>query len=201
MNDTDVIFAVFNSITYKNLTMKKVLIVASLLLSSHFIFAQVNKGQWLVGGNASFESGKYGDGDANKYTSFNLSPNAGYFFIDNLAGGLRLSLQSTKYKSEEDASSSFLFAPFVRYYILPATNKVNVFGDASYGFGSMKDGDSESFNQFAIAAGPAVFLSPHTALEFTLQYSSAGGDAYGDNRFNRFGFNVGFQVHLGNASK
>ena len=177
--------------------MKRLFIAASLILSSHFIFAQVDKGQWLVGGNASFESGKFGDLDASKYTSFTFSPNAGYFFINNLAGGLRMSLESTKFKSDENASSSFLFAPFVRYYILPSSNKVNVFGDASYGFGSMKDGDSESFNQFAIAAGPAVFLSPNTALEFTLQYASAGGDAYGGNdRMNRFGFNVGFQVHL-----
>jgi hypothetical protein len=202
LNDSRITFALVNLLSNKNLTMKKVFIVASLILSSHFIFAQVNKGQWLVGGNANFESGKFGDLDGSKYTSFTFSPNAGYFFINNLAGGMRLSLQSTKFKSEENASSSFLFAPFARYYFLPATNKVNVFGDASYGFGSMKDGESESFNQFAIAAGPAVFLSPNTALEFTLQYASAGGDAYGgDDRLNKFGFNVGFQVHLGNASK
>jgi hypothetical protein len=182
--------------------MKKFFIAASLILSSHFIFAQVNKGQWLVGGNANFQSGKFGDSDAGKYTSFTFSPDAGYFFINNLAGGMRLSLQSTKFKSAENATSSFLFAPFARYYFLPATNKVNVFGDASYGFGSMKDGNSESFNQYAISAGPAVFLSPNTALEFTLQYASAGGDAYGGNdRMNTFGVNVGFQVHLGKASK
>jgi hypothetical protein len=182
--------------------MKKIFIAASLLLSSHLMFAQVNKGQWLVGGNANFQSGKFGDSDASKYTSFTFSPNAGYFFINNLAGGLRVSLETTKFKSDENANSSFLFSPFVRYYFLPAANKVNVFGDASYGFGSMKDGESESFNQFAISAGPAVFLSPNTALEFTLQYASAGGDAYGgDDRLNKFGVNVGFQVHLGNASK
>jgi hypothetical protein len=75
---------------------------------------------------------------------------------------------------------------------------VNVFADASYGFGSMKDGDSESFNQFAFMAGPAIFLTPNTALEFALQYRSEGGDAYGgDDRLNNFGINVGFQIHLG----
>ena len=181
--------------------MKRLLIAASLLLSSHFIFAQINQGQWLVGGNASFESGKFGDSDASKYTSFTFSPNAGYFFINNLAGGLRLSLESTKFKEDDDASSSFLFAPFVRYYFLPAANNVNIFGDASYGFGSIKDGESDGFNQFAISAGPAIFLSPNTALEFALQYASAGGDAYGgDDRLSRFGLNVGFQIHLGNAA-
>jgi hypothetical protein len=178
--------------------MKRVLIAASLLFATHGLFAQVNKGQWLVGGNAGFETSKFGDDDSNKYTSFQLSPNAGYFFIDNFAAGLRLDLNSTKFKDEDDASTSFVLAPFARYYFLPAAEKVNVFADASYGFGSMKNGSSESFNQFAIMAGPAIFLTPNTALEFALKYSSAGGDAYGgDDRRNNFGLNVGFQVHLG----
>lgn len=182
--------------------MKKVLFAALLTIASQTIFAQINKGQWLVGGNANFESASFGDNDQFKYTSFSFSPNVGHFFINNFAGGVRLSFDHTKYKQAEDASSSFLFAPFVRYYFLPTANKVNLFADGSYGFGSMKDGESESFNQFAISAGPAVFLSPNTALEFSLQYASAGGDAYGgDDRMNRFGVNVGFQIHLGNASK
>lgn len=111
-----------------------------------------------------------------------------------------MNLASLKEESEEDASSSFAVAPFVRYYFMPASGKVNIFADASYGFGSMKNGESESFNQYTISAGPAVFLSPNTALEFALQYNSAGGDAYGgEDRMKVFGVNVGFQVHLGNA--
>jgi hypothetical protein len=178
--------------------MKKIFLFALVLVLSHSVFSQINKGQWLVGGSAGFESGKFGDDDNSKFTSFHLSPDAGYFFINNFAGGARVSLTSTKYHGE-DAATSFLFAPFVRYYFLPAAQKVNILTDASYGFGSMKDaGNSDGFNQFAIAAGPAVFLSPNTALEFLLQYSSAGGDAYGGNdRQNNFGINVGFQIHLG----
>lgn len=181
--------------------MKSVLIAACILFATQ-VSAQVYKGQWLAGGNASFETGKFGDSDNSKYTSVSFNPNAGYFFINNLAGGLRLSIESTKYKSDDDASSSILFAPFVRYYFLPASEKVNIFGDASYGFGSFKDGESESFNEFSIMAGPSIFITPNTAIEFALRYSSAGGDAYGgDDRSNKFGLNVGFQIHLGNPSK
>lgn len=176
--------------------MKNVLFAFVLLTVSFSGFTQINRGQWLAGGSAGFESSKYGDVDDSKYTTINFSPNAGYFFIDNLAGGARVGIQSFK-EHGEDATNSILFAPFARYYFLPAAQKVNIFADASFGFGSMKDGESESFNQFTVAAGPAVFLSPNTALEFTLQYSSAGGDAYGDDRLNNFGVNVGFQVHLG----
>jgi opacity protein-like surface antigen len=178
--------------------MKKVLFAALTMIAAQGVSAQINKGQWLVGGNASFQSQKWGEAKA---TSFTFSPNAGYFFIDKFAGGLRVDLTSTKPKGG-DAKSDFLIAPFVRYYFLPAAEKVNILADASYGFGSQKaEGESASQNGFAIAAGPAVFLSPNTALEFTLQYRSLGGDAYGDDRLNSFGVNIGFQIHLGSAKK
>ena|SRR5688572_30829173 len=177
--------------------MKKVILVLSVLVTSFTSFSQINKGQWLAGGTGGFESSKSGDIEGTKSTTFTFSPDAGYFFINNLAGGLRVSVSSIKDEGE-DAFTTVLFAPFARYYFLPAQQKVNIFADASYGFGSMKQGESESFNQFAFAAGPAVFLSPNTALEFTLQYRSQGGDVYGgDDRMNSFGVNVGFQVHLG----
>jgi hypothetical protein len=181
---------------HKNETMKKIVFAISLLTFTATSFSQINKGQWLVGGSASLDFTKYGSDDDSKVTTFSLAPDAGYFFINNFAGGARVSFTSLKPKGE-DASTSFLFAPFARYYFLPSSQKINVFADASYGFGSVKDGESDGMNQFAFAAGPAVFLSPNTALEFTLQYTSAGGDAYGDDRLNNFGLNVGFQVHLG----
>lgn len=178
--------------------MKKVLFAALMTIAVQGVFAQVNKGQWLVGGGAGFDSHKHGD---SKATEITFSPNAGYFFIDKFAGGLRFDITSVKPKGS-DASSSLLIAPFVRYYFLEAAQKVNIFADASYGFGSLKSGgESESQNGFAITAGPAVFLTPNTALEFALQYRSLSGDAYGDDNFNSFGVKVGFQIHLGSAKK
>ncbi|WP_207510865.1 outer membrane beta-barrel protein [Longitalea luteola] len=177
--------------------MKKVLFAAFLLVSSNAIFAQVNKGQWLAGGNISFTSSKHGDNDDSKNTHFEIRPNAGYFFIDKLAGGLRLSYISDKDKGDDEATTAFTLAPFARYYFLDAAQKVNVFADASYGFGSAGAGEKESLNYWEIMAGPAVFLSPNTALELAVGYKSWGGDIYGDDRMNQFGVNIGFQVHLG----
>ena len=177
--------------------MKKLLIASLVLTLSNSTFSQINKGQWLAGGSVGFESSKYADQDDSKTTNFQFSPNAGYFFLQNFAGGLRVTIQTEKVKGS-DADNNLLFAPFVRYYFLPATQKVNVLADASYGFGSRKsDGESDGYNQFAFSAGPAIFLSQHTGLEFLLQYRSAGGDAIGDDRWNNFGLNIGFQVHLG----
>jgi hypothetical protein len=183
--------------------MKKTLTAIAFVLIAATTSAQINKGQWLIGGDAGFESAKVGDLDEAKYTSFMLNPNAGHFFINNFAGGLRVNLQSTKFKEDDGATTGFSIMPFLRYYFLPAVQRVNLFADAGYGFGSTNaGGERESVNQYAISAGPAIFLSPNTALEFTLQYRSVGGAAFGgDDRMNNFGVNIGFQVHLGNAKK
>jgi hypothetical protein len=182
--------------------MKKLTIAAFLLVCSNAIIAQINQGQILAGGNAGFNLSKRGD---EKTTTIFVNPNVGYFFLNNFAGGLRLGFQSEKEKGAEDALVSYSVAPFLRYYFLPAAQKVNVFADASYGFDKIKVGDADaSGNHFSIMAGPAIFLSPNTALEFALYYNSYGGDinenVAGDRR-NNFGLLIGFQVHLGGFKK
>jgi hypothetical protein len=177
--------------------MKKVFMVAVATILIKTGFSQINQGQWLVGGNAGFTSSKTGD---IKATQVSFAPDAGYFFINNFAGGVRVEIESSKEKwgSLDVKSTSSMFAPFLRYYFLPASQKVNVFADASYGFGSIKgdEGPSTSISGFNIMAGPAVFLSPNTALELTLGYNSTKVEGASD-RTNTFGFGVGFQVHLG----
>lgn len=78
---------------------------------------------------------------------------------------------------------------------------MNAFAQTSFGFGSTSSGgQSASANAFGASAGPAIFLTPNTALEITLSYVSAGGDGY-ISRVGTFGMNIGFQIHLGNAVK
>ncbi|MBO9203427.1 MULTISPECIES: outer membrane beta-barrel protein [Niastella] len=189
--------------------MKKVFLAAFLLVSSNAIFAQVNKGQWLAGGSAAFNAGKRGD---DKQTDITIAPDAGYFFIDQFAAGLRPEFGYTKTKTKSGTSTntgsttSFSLAPFVRYYFMPSGKMLNIFADASYGFGSSKEKGEESIsgNYYQIKAGPAVFLTPNTALEFALYYKSYGGDAYENtagDRYNNFGLSVGFQIHLGGMTK
>ncbi|HSC39394.1 MAG TPA: outer membrane beta-barrel protein [Chitinophagaceae bacterium] len=178
--------------------MKKVLLAAIVLMSAQAGFSQISQGQWLVGGTAGFASEKQGSA---KSTNITISPNAGYFFIDHFAGGLRVNFTSDK-PSGVSATSVFTVAPFVRYYFLPTGQQVNIFADGEYGFGSYKPGggSSASLNEYKISAGPAIFLTPSAALEFALYYGSAGGKAYGTDRQNTFGLNIGFQIHLGSGS-
>ncbi|HEY0676923.1 MAG TPA: hypothetical protein VGD17_01510, partial [Chitinophagaceae bacterium] len=95
--------------------MKKVLMVALATILIQTGFSQINQGQWLVGGNVNFTSSKYREAKSNV---FEFSPNAGYFFIDNFAGGLRLEIVTSKEEDQfgdEDKATAFLASPFLRY--------------------------------------------------------------------------------------
>lgn len=179
---------------------KSVLAACLLLLFANVTRSQITKGNLLLGGSTSFSSDKWGD---SKSTSFSFAPNIGYFFANNFAGGLRIQIETEKEEGDEDAFVATNFAPFVRYYFIPASKeqKVNIFADAAYGFGSAGSGDDKSnMNGYSFMAGPAIFLNPHTALEITLGYSSMKIEDI-DDRLNNFKINVGFQIHLNTAKK
>lgn len=184
--------------------MKKVLFATLLMGSVSAAFSQsnINKGDWMLGGDAGFSSQKQGD---YKTTNLSLAPNAGYFFINSFAGGLRAEVSSVKESGSSDVTTSgFALAPFVRYYFLPASQKVNLFADASFGFGQTKKESvietKANFTQLGIKAGPAIFLTPATALEITVGYNSTKIKDFED-RENAFGVNVGFQIHLPGSKK
>lgn len=182
--------------------MKKLLtITTSFFMISSFAFAQTETGRLMIGGDAQFASAKTSEFDI-KTTTVAFNPNVGYFFIDNLAGGLRVEIGSTKVKFDdfEATSTSTSVSPFIRYYFLPLSDNIKLFGDASYGFGSTKDesdGDEEKtdYSGFTISAGPAIFLTENTALEIKAFYNSIKIKDI-DGRTNMFGLGVGFQIHL-----
>jgi hypothetical protein len=179
--------------------MKKVLFVALLTVSAGAAFSQGNikKGDLLIGGTVDFSSSKRANTEGS-YQEFNFSPDAGYFFMNQLAGGLRVNLNSSKYESVgSDKTTQFMLAPFVRYYFLPATQKLNVFADADYGFGKVKSTGSEDYNisAFSGKAGVAFFLTPATALEFSLGYTSAK-EEFATERYNTIMTGIGLQIHL-----
>lgn len=186
--------------------MRKIYLAALFCIASMTAFTQanINQGDWMLGGNISFSSTKQGSNSNTQFTQFQAAPDIGYFFINNLTGGLRVNYISLKPKNE-DASSHISVAPFLRYYFLPSTQKVNVFLDAHYGFGSVKFPNligggttTDNLNEYGANAGVALFLTPVAALEFALGYASRGGDYYEVNgdRENEINFNIGFQIHL-----
>jgi hypothetical protein len=182
----------------KPIYMRKQLLISLLsLFTTLTLFAQgnINKGNVMLGGRVSFTSTSV-SGFRGSSTEFEATPNVGYFFADRFAGGMELG-----YSSNDDAST-FIFSPYLRYYFLPATKKVNILAQGSFGFGSIKpDGfSSTSVNQYSFAAGPAIFLTPSVALEFVVGYASLGAGG-GGNRLNTVALAAGFQVHLGGNRK
>jgi hypothetical protein len=173
--------------------------------------AQIHKGQFLAGGNVAFSSSKAGGIPATNYTSsvFQVLPGIGYFVINNLALGLRSGLSfyksSDTYSPFTNKSTIIKLSPFVRYYFLKPTQKVNVLADISYDHDITKSkfvsggGTSESTlktNGYSFSAGPAFFINKYIAVEFLAGYiHSKQSDI--NNYNNTFNTTVGFQIHLG----
>lgn len=62
--------------------MKQPLLVTLFTISAVTTFSQIRKGQFLMGGNASFSSTKYGDDSyTSKLNDFQLAHDIGYFTV------------------------------------------------------------------------------------------------------------------------
>ena len=111
-------------------------------------------------------------------------------------------------------------SPFIRYYLLPASKKVNLLAEASFSYLSQKTvsesmqvtGDpndttpdqamqsksttKNKLSNWGIVAGPAFFLNPKVSLELTVGYTF-GKDGENDVKNNGVVAGIGFQIHLG----
>src|SRR5215475_15706489 len=94
--------------------------------------AQIQKHQWLVGGNANWTT-SFNSRYSGSSTVISIMPDAGYFFYNKLAGGLKL-IYSIDNPSGGNSYVQYGVSPFVRYYILPSSKLVNVFGQIEYGW-------------------------------------------------------------------
>ena len=179
------------------------------LLSLFFIvtntaMSQINKGQFLIGGNTSFESVKYDERNVVVYKdrTFLVSPNIGYFIIPKFAGGLRLNCFFYKQITSVFIETDISLSPFLRYYLLPQKQKFNVLVDVSYIHSRSKTRFTNNptpaigrTNGYNISAGPSIFLNEHVALEFLLGYKQTKGKDF-DNKTITFNTALGLQVHL-----
>jgi len=215
-----------------------------ILLLVVFMFAisansQINKGQWMIGGELDFSSTR-NEGTMNtahqdfKSTSLEIAPGVGYFFANNFAGGIRFIVGSSKTKQEitatdlmgnnlidraEAKSNPVGISPFVRYYFLPATKKINVFADLSYAYTKDKQ-KTETYSYYgppptggastssftnevkghsvSIAAGPSIFLGPKFSVEFAVGYTygKLKSSMFDNLKASQVFFGTGFNVHF-----
>lgn len=198
--------------------MKKVFILSiTLLLQANLVLAQLEKGNWLVGGNLSYSSVKStfdqgGSTFKNKATTYSLQPKVGYFPIDKLVAGLgvdfanRHSETGTNPLIETD-SRDFSISPFARYYLFG-----KIFLQAEYGIGSSVSSISPSntpekkynLSKWSAGLGYAVFLNKNVAAEMLLgnrssTFNEVGGSAR--NTTDEVFVGLGLQVYLSKKSE
>lgn len=178
--------------------MNQLKLLVLLVTISSSAFSQINKGQWMVGGNASFSHSNVKQHNdfyhaENKATSVQVMPGAGYFFLDQFAAGLRavISHSDVNVKQETVAGgpvsyyslitskiTAFALSPFARYYFLPSSRKINVFADISYAYGSNKERSTVEQEYTSPGNPPAPTSSYTTIKNKSNSFSIAAGPAF-----------------------
>jgi hypothetical protein len=180
-----------------------------LLIATISSKAQLTKGNWLTGGNASFTSAKY-SGSSNSNQTINtitISPDIGYFLFDKFAAGLKISITSqndfvkptvgSSGTSYSTRATTYNFGPFARYYFLPLEKQLNIFAEAGdqFGISTSSNTSNQSFNTWFVSAGPAFYFNENVALEFSVGYSyNTSPSLYASQIL----IGLGFQIHLKN---
>lgn len=154
--------------------MKRLLIVLALVLSvSVLTFSQdlCKKGTWELGGTVGFSSSTpvYGSSTGTASTTFQLSPQGGYFITDNFELGL-IPLQYTSMSSGGYTYSwfNFMLAPTWNFdlqsNIYPYVQGLIGYGSTSFG------GNSSSGLDYGLQGGMKVEVGKSTAVNIGLSY-------------------------------
>jgi hypothetical protein len=174
--------------------MKKTFLATLAMLISLISRAQIAKNQWLMGGELNLSYRK----DALQKTTYNISPTIGHFIRNKFAVGARANFtnNSSGYYVNPNRNLNSI-GPFLRYYFLSKDQKVNLFGDAAYLYSWA---GASKLNSYEIKTGPAFFVSPSVALEFTVGYLHSKYVKF-DYKVSEVRTGVGFRVHLGRAKQ
>lgn len=177
----------------------KLILVLGLLTLVLPARSQVNKGQWITGGNADFlYSNARGNTNAvinsNKTRSLQFSADGGYFFMKQLCAGISVGMSASNnkqvldgqqttpfqsYYSSESKITTLAFSPFLRYYFLPAAKKINIIGDISYSYSH--NNESTSTFQHMINQNNGQPYSSYTSTKTSYHsnsFSIAGGPVF-----------------------
>lgn len=181
--------------------MKKIqLFLCSALFFAAAAQSQITKGNWLVGGSASFssfESKFHNNGSDITQTglSFQINPNVGYFFVDKLAVGILPAFGYYNPSGSNNNSYSYGFGPFIKYYFLKPDKLINPFAQASFGFNEGRN-EASSISKssgYDLKAGTAIFFNSSVALEVAINYDYNKID---NTQNNNISLAIGFQIHL-----
>jgi len=165
--------------------------------------AQITKGNWMVGGTGNLTNYKstFQSGNSEivqKGYGLTISPNLGYFIIDNFAMGTILSFSYSNPSGDNNNSYGYGISPFLKFYFRNEEKIINPFLQASYGFseGKSDSGGNNKSSGYEIKGGTAIFFNSSVALELSVDYDSSKNNR--DSKSNNFSIGIGFQIHLEN---
>ncbi|HEY1061120.1 MAG TPA: outer membrane beta-barrel protein [Daejeonella sp.] len=160
--------------------MKKLILsivaLSSLTLAS---YAQTEKGKFILGGTALYETSKSDAANANSAENLNLVPNLGYFVSDNFAigTGIGYSFSKAAVASATGINNAVIVSPFGRYYA-GLSDQFKFFGQASVpmAFGTVKAVDANgdagakagTSTSFGVALSPGFVYFPTKKLGIEL---------------------------------
>lgn len=165
-------------------------------------FAQIEKGTWLIGGNANIGT-RLSVPDDNY--SFFAAPSAGYFITDKwlLGTGIAYGHSTNKRPESEFTFHNFSVAPFVRYYFPREDRVMHWFATLGSNFtnnntrlqspqiGDLKN-KASAIEPFA-GAGFNFFANANVAIEGTLLYQGYFEDDFDTHALF---YNIGLQFFL-----
>ncbi len=170
-----------------------ILLFIMVLGLSTSLSAQLQEGTILASGAISFTSQSNSDVDDFSRTVFSLTPSAGYFITDNLAGGTSVTFRSSSTESPgfESDATTFGVGPFLRYYL-----ESGLYAELALNFESQTSNDNDAVTGTLLTPrlGYAAFLNDHVSVEPSLFYSIGGGDLY--ENIGIFGIAIGFGIYL-----
>ena len=153
--------------------------------------AQTEQGDWLVGGNFRLNT-------ADKNTEIAFNPNAAYFFVENLAIGANISLNSSK--SGNNKYTSFGIGPYARYYFTTQNQTIRPILQGSFNYLSAKNkisnitSSTNTGTNFFLGGGAAAFISNSVSIDALMGYDRTKYKNF--NGSGGFAFNIGFQVYI-----
>ena len=179
--------------------MKYLSIIGFSMLLSNTIKAQLTKGNWMLGGNISFNSTNYNSTNYTPptYTSviLDFNPNVAYFVANNFNVGIKSSFNKIL-RISGSSYTSFRLGPSCRYYFLDNEKRINFLVEAGYRFGLEKGSSGKSStNTYAGGLGCVTFFNSSVGLEFMVNYISDKFNDYA-GRNNTIQISLGLQVHL-----
>jgi len=158
---------------------KSLLTVAIMLFAAFGAFAQdpIEKGAWLFSGGSNLGYNSSSATGGGTSSNFNIALQGGYFFIDNLAGGVLFEMNSPS-----GGTTSTGIGLFGRYYFN---------GQIFVGAGFLsRSGGGASQTLIPLQAGYAFFLTKNVAVEPSLNFTTYDGGS-------DFGVRMAFAVYLG----